>query len=69
MAIALLSAGIEPWICLYHWDLPQSLDDLGGWQNCDIAEWFADYMTLVGQRYGNRVKPLWRSRQAICQLQ
>ena len=49
--------------------LAQSLDDLGGWQNCDIAEWFADYMTLVGQRYGNRVKPLWRSRQAICHLQ
>ena len=53
---ALLAAGIEPWICLYHWDLPQALDDLGGWQNRDIAGWFADYAALVAQRYGDRVK-------------
>ncbi len=53
---ALLAAGIEPWICLYHWDLPQALDDLGGWENRDIAGWFADYAALVGRRYGDRVK-------------
>lgn len=53
---ALLAAGIEPWICLYHWDLPQALDDLGGWQNRDIVGWFADYAALVGLRYGDRVK-------------
>ncbi|BAM91937.1 putative beta-glucosidase [Bradyrhizobium oligotrophicum S58] len=53
---ALLAAGIEPWLCLYHWDLPQALDDLGGWQNRDIAGWFADYAALVAQRYGDRVK-------------
>ena len=52
----LLAAGIEPWICLYHWDLPQALGDLGGWQNRDIAGWFADYAALVAQRYGDRVK-------------
>lgn len=53
---ALLAANIEPWICLYHWDLPQALDDLGGWQNRDIAGWFADYAALIGRRYGDRVK-------------
>ena len=53
---ALLVAGIEPWICLYHWDLPQALDDLGGWQNRDIVGWFADYTALVARRYGDRVK-------------
>jgi beta-glucosidase len=53
---ALLEAGIEPWICLYHWDLPQALDDLGGWQSRDIVGWFADYAALVGHRYGDRVK-------------
>jgi beta-glucosidase len=53
---ALLAAGIEPWICLYHWDLPQALHDLGGWQNRDIAGWFADYAALVARRYGDRVK-------------
>jgi beta-glucosidase len=52
----LLAAGIEPWICLYHWDLPQALADLGGWQNRDIAGWYADYATLVARRYGDRVK-------------
>ncbi|MGA7803517.1 GH1 family beta-glucosidase [Bradyrhizobium sp.] len=53
---ALLAAGIEPWACLYHWDLPQALDDLGGWQNRDIAGWFADYAALVARHYGDRVK-------------
>jgi len=36
---AVLGAGIEPWICLYHWDLPQALEDRGGWQNRDCARW------------------------------
>jgi beta-glucosidase len=53
---ALLEAGIEPWLCLYHWDLPQALDDLGGWTNRDCALWFADYAALMARRYGDRVK-------------
>ncbi len=53
---ALLAAEIEPWLCLYHWDLPQALDDLGGWTNRDCALWFADYATLIAHRYGDRVK-------------
>ena len=53
---ALLAAGIEPWLCLYHWDLPRALDDLGGWSVRDSAAWFADYATLVAGRYGDRVK-------------
>ena len=52
----LLAAGIEPWLCLYHWDLPQALEDLGGWTNRDCAQWFADYAALIGRRYGDRVK-------------
>jgi beta-glucosidase len=52
----LLAAGIEPWLCLYHWDLPQALQDRGGWLVRDMAAWFADYATLVGRRYGDRVK-------------
>ncbi len=53
---ALLKAGIEHWICLYHWDLPQALHERGGWQNRDIAGWFADYAALLAHRYGDRVK-------------
>ncbi len=53
---ALLSAGIEPWLCLYHWDLPQALEDRGGWTNRDGAGWFADYAALLARRYGDRVK-------------
>jgi beta-glucosidase len=51
-----LEAGIEPWLCLYHWDLPQALDDLGGWTSRDSAGWFADYAMLAARRYGDRVK-------------
>lgn len=53
---ALLHANIEPWICLYHWDLPKALDELGGWANRDCAGWFTDYAALVSHRYGDRVK-------------
>ena len=53
---ALIAAGIEPWLCLYHWDLPQALEDRGGWSNRDSAQWFADYADLIGRRYGDRVK-------------
>lgn len=53
---SLLAAGIEPWLCLYHWDLPQALDEQGGWANRDSAGWFADYAALAARRYGDRVK-------------
>jgi beta-glucosidase len=53
---ALLEAGIEPWLCLYHWDLPQWLDDQGGWLSRDMAGHFADYAALIARRYGDRVK-------------
>jgi beta-glucosidase len=53
---AVMVAGIEPWICLYHWDLPQALEERGGWQNRDCANWYADYALLVGRRLGDRVR-------------
>jgi beta-glucosidase len=50
-----LAAGVEPWVTLYHWDLPLALYRRGGWLNRDIADWFADYATLVVERLSDRV--------------
>jgi beta-glucosidase len=51
-----METGVEPWICLYHWDLPQALEYRGGWQNRDVAYWFAEYASLAVRRLGDRVK-------------
>ena len=51
----LLEAGIEPWPTLYHWDLPQALEDAGGWPNRDTAKRFADYAEIVYRRLGDRI--------------
>jgi beta-glucosidase len=51
----LLDHGIEPWVTLYHWDLPQALEDAGGWPERDVAERFADYAGLVYGALHDRV--------------
>lgn len=54
----LLAAGVAPVLTLYHWDLPQYLQDAGGWPNRDVAGRFADYATAVARALGDRVA-LW----------
>jgi beta-glucosidase len=52
---ALLEAGIRPFCTLYHWDLPQGLEDRGGWPNRDLAGYFADYAGIVAKALGDRI--------------
>ena len=51
-----LENGITPWITLYHWDLPQYLEDKGGWTNREVVNWFSEYADLCTRRFGDRVK-------------
>ena len=51
----LLARGIRPIATLYHWDLPQELEDKGGWTNRDTAYRFAEYASIVGEALGDRV--------------
>lgn len=53
---SLCAANLEPFLTLYHWDLPQALQDQGGWENRDTAYAFADYAALMVKRLGDRVK-------------
>ncbi|TIT33875.1 MAG: beta-glucosidase [Mesorhizobium sp.] len=52
----LLEAGIEPYATLYHWDLPQALQDRGGWYSRETAAAFADYAGLAARSFGDRVR-------------
>jgi beta-glucosidase len=51
----LLANGIEPYATLYHWDLPQALQDRGGWESRDTAQAFADYAGYVARQLGDRI--------------
>ncbi len=51
-----LELGLEPWITLYHWDLPLALHEKGGWTNRDIINWFSEYSDLITRTYGDKVK-------------
>src|SRR6204780_2417330 len=53
---AVLEAGIRPFCTLYHWDLPQGLEERGGWPNRDLAGYFADYAGILAKPLGDRIR-------------
>lgn len=52
----LLKNGIEPMVTIFHWDLPQPLQDRGGFMNEEIVEWYAAFATIVFRELGDLVK-------------
>src|SRR5665647_129747 len=50
-----IEKNITPWITLYHWDLPQQLQQKGGWVNRNIVDWFAEFVTCCVRNFGDRV--------------
>ena len=63
---AMLERGIKPNGTLYHWDLPSALADKGGWQNRDVADWFADYAALVSAKFDDRLDMLATINEPWC---
>ncbi len=51
-----LERGIEPWVTLYHWDLPSNIQQRGGWTNRRIVDWFYDFAAFCASHFGDRVK-------------
>lgn len=63
---ALLEAGIEPFVTLYHWELPYELYKKGGWMNSEIVEWFGEYAALVSERFSDRVTHFFTLNEPQC---
>lgn len=62
----LLANGVEPFITMYHWELPYELYKKGGWLNRDIAEWFGEYAKLIAEHFSDRVKYFFTLNEPQC---
>ncbi|HIT05136.1 MAG TPA: beta-glucosidase [Candidatus Scybalocola faecipullorum] len=62
----LLAHGIEPFVTLYHWDLPYTLHKRGGWLNEESPEWFAEYAKIAAEYFSDRVKYFFTFNEPQC---
>jgi beta-glucosidase len=62
----MLERKLQPFATLYHWDLPSSLQDRGGWMNRDIASWFGEYAALVARHFGDRLATIATLNEPWC---
>ncbi len=63
---AMLARGLRPFQTLYHWEMPSTLADLGGWTNADVSHWFADYVDIITRRIGDRVEAVATINEPWC---
>lgn len=63
---ALLEAGIEPYVTLYHWDLPQALEEKGGWRSEETARAFASYAAKMAEHFKGRVHQWFTFNEPAC---
>lgn len=62
----LLAAGIEPYVTLYHWELPYELYKKGGWMNEEFVEWFGEYAALISRTFSDRVRHYFTLNEPQC---
>ena len=62
----LLANGIEPYVTLFHWELPYEIYKRGGWMNPQIVEWFGEYAKLVAERFSDRVTHYFTLNEPQC---
>ncbi|MDQ9765990.1 family 1 glycosylhydrolase, partial [Acinetobacter baumannii] len=62
----LCAANIEPYITLYHWELPYELYKKGGWMNREIVEWFSDYAAFIAKEFSDKVTHFFTVNEPQC---
>ncbi len=62
----LIESGIEPYVTLFHWELPYEIYKRGGWLNPDIAEWFGEYAKIIAERLSDRVSHYFTLNEPQC---
>lgn len=68
MIISMKENGLEPYMTLYHWELPQALEDKGGWQNPDIVEWFGYYAKVIAENFSDLCRYYFTLNEPQCFL-